>query len=220
MDTIQILLNLGYIFMLAAFTIRDILWLRFMLISAQLSLFSYGTVTGNMAVAFWNMLFLLINTYQAIRLIRERRPIDLPEELLELYDKLFATMRRREFLYLWNMGVIRTAKDVLLVKKGIKQKKLLLILSGTVSVKDGDREIARLTDGSFVAEMSFLTGEAATADVYAEGAVRYIAWEQTKLRSLDQLNPDLLIKIQNILGKDLTQKLKEGSGVPNMELSI
>ena len=68
--------------------------------------------------------------------------------------------------------------------------------------------------------MSFLTGEAATADVYAEGAVRYIAWEQTKLRSLDQLNPDLLIKIQNILGKDLTQKLKEGSGVPNMELSI
>ena len=57
--------------------------------------------------------------------------------------------------------------------------------------------------------MSFLTGEEATANVIAQGNVKYIAWEQEKLKSLKQLNPDLLIKIQNILGKDLTMKLKK-----------
>ena len=211
MGIVQVLVNLGYIFMLAALTVRDILWLRVMLISAQLSLFSYGMVTNNFAVAFWNILFFIINSYQVVRLIQERRPIDLPDDLLELYEKLFSSMRRREFLYLWNMGVIRTAKDVLMVKKGVPQKKLLLILSGTVHVKDEKNIIARLSRGSFVAEMSFLTGEPATADVYADGYVRFIAWEQAKLRSLKQINPDLLIKIQNILGKDLTEKLKEGS---------
>ena len=60
--------------------------------------------------------------------------------------------------------------------------------------------------------MSFLTGEVATADTIANGNVRFLAWNQDKLRHLDQLNPQLLIKIQNILGKDLVAKLKSTTG--------
>jgi len=201
MSTIQLLVNLGYIFMLAALTVRDILWLRVMLISAQLSLFSYGMVTNNFPVAFWNILFFIINSYQVVRLIQERRPIDLPGDLLELYEKIFSSMRRREFLYLWNMGFINEVIDEQIVKKGTKQKNLLMVLSGKVDVKNKERIIAKLARGSFVAEMSFLTGETATADVFAKGRVKYISWDQHKLHSLKQLNPDLLIKIQNILGK-------------------
>lgn len=71
MDKIQILVNLGYIFMLAALTVRDILWLRILLVSAQLSLFSYGLITSNTPVAFWNALFFVINSYQVVRLFQQ-----------------------------------------------------------------------------------------------------------------------------------------------------
>lgn len=120
-------------------------------------------------------------------------------------------MRRREFLYLWQMGNIYNVKHKRLVSKGKHQQNLLLILSGEVEVKSSSQLLARLSRGSFVAEMSFLTGEPATADVFATDEASYIFWNQQKLRSLEQLNTDLLIKIQNILGNDLTVKLKKDS---------
>ena len=92
--------------MLVAFTVRDILWLRILLVSAQLSLFSYGLISANIPVAFWNALFFAINGYQVIRLFQQRRPIELPVELVDLYEQLFSSMRRREFLYFWQMGNI------------------------------------------------------------------------------------------------------------------
>ena len=213
MDFIQILVNIGYIFMLAALTVRDILWLRSLLISAQLSLFTYGIISSNVPVAFWNALFFVINIYQVTRLIQQRQPIDLPDDLLELYKNVFSSMRRREFLYFWQMGEIHEVKHKRLINKGEHQKNLLLILSGEVEIKNAGKLIAKLSRGSFVAEMSFLTGESATADVFAPDKVSYISWEQQKVRSLEQLNPDLLIKIQNILGKDLTTKLKKDSDI-------
>ncbi len=203
--------------MLAALTVRDILWLRSLLVSAQLSLFSYGIISGNIPVAFWNALFFVINTYQVVRLIQQRRPIDLPEDLIDLYENIFPTMRRREFLYFWQMGNIHELKHKKLISKGENQKNLLLILSGEVEVKSTGKLIAKLSRGSFVAEMSFLTGEPATADVFVPEKASYISWNQQKLRSLEQLNPDLLIKIQNILGKDLTSKLKKDSEVKKEE---
>lgn len=217
MDVIQVLVNIGYVFMLAALTVRDILWLRSLLVSAQLSLFSYGIISSNVPVAFWNALFFVINTYQVVRLIQQRRPIDLPENLIDLYENVFSTMRRREFLYFWQMGNIHELKHKRLISKGENQKNLLLILSGEVEVKSADKLIAKLSRGSFVAEMSFLTGEPATADVFVPEKASYISWNQQKLRSLEQLNPDLLIKIQNILGKDLTSKLKKDSEVKKEE---
>ena len=215
MDSIQVLINLGYIFMLAALAARDILWLRGLLVSAQISLFSYGLLSGNKPVMFWNALFFLINGYQVVRLIRQRSPIEIPDELTDLYEKIFSSMRRREFLYFWQMGNIHEVKHKRLISKGEPQKNLLLILSGEVHVKNGDNLIATLSRGSFVAEMSFMTGDPATADVFVPDKAAYISWDQQKLRSLKQLNPDLLIRIQNILGKDLTSKLKKDSAAEN-----
>jgi len=59
--------------------------------------------------------------------------------------------------------------------------------------------------------MSFLTGKTASADVYANGTVRYISWNQKKLKDCERLNPQLLIKIQNVLGKDLADKIHSSS---------
>ena len=204
----DILINIGYILMLGAFVVYDILWLRSILISAQIFLLSYGVFTDNYAVIFWNTLFVVINTVQVVYLIRQRRPIELPSDLLDLYEKYFKVMRRREFLYFWNMGSINKINDTLLIKQGEHQKEVSLILSGLVEVKNKGVKIAKLTRGSFIAEMSFLTGKSASADVYANGTVRYISWNQKKLKDCEKLNSQLLIKIQNILGKDLAEKVK------------
>ena len=202
-----ILINVGYFLMLSALLVRDILWLRAILIAAQSSLFSYGLVSANQPVIFWNGLFVIINIIQVIRLVRERRPIELPEKLIEIYDKVFSSMRRREFLYLWHMATERQFKDQLIVEGGKHPKEISLIISGKVEVLKDEQQMALLSKGSFIAEMSFLTGKVASADVKALGNVKLISWEQKKLHSLKQINTELFIKLQNILGKDLTEKV-------------
>ena len=82
------------------------------------------------------------------------------------------------------MGTINKVSDILLIKQGEHQKEISMILSGLVDVKKDDIQIAALVRGSFIAEMSFLTGKAASADVYANGTVRYISWNQKKLKDL------------------------------------
>ena len=50
----MILLNLGYLLVLLALAIREILWLRITLTIAQSALFSYSTLNHNYNITIWN----------------------------------------------------------------------------------------------------------------------------------------------------------------------
>ena len=214
----KILLASSYFVNLVALLVRDILWLRSILMGAQMlmiissvvRLFSLKVGEGDAAIfLIANSIFFIINTFQVIRLLLERRPISLPDNLREIYTNLFSVMSRREFLYFWNTGKVNKIKKDFMVQEGEVPKELILIVNGAVSIQMAGREIAKRKRGSFVAEMSFMTGEKASADACAIDTVEYIGWDQDKLSNLKLANPDLMIKIQAILGKDLTKKLKQ-----------
>jgi len=113
------------------------------------------------------------------------------------------------------MGQLKEACDETIIHNGQKTTALSLILSGQFDVVQDEKTAAQLGRGKFVAEMGFLTGDAASADVIARGNVDYISWDITMLRSLEQTNSNLQIKIQNIIGKDLIMKVK---GKPFLDL--
>lgn len=202
------ILNAGYLFMLIALTIRNMLALRVILISAQGLLSAYHLVTGNYVVLTWNCLFLAINLFQVIVLLRRRRPVIIPEEARDIYDETFHDMSKREFLYFWQIGKEGTQEIGTIVSEGQAQDKVMLLLGGTASVMKNDREIAEISRGGFVAEMSFLTGEPASADVVCRQPITIITWSQDNLRNLKSLNFELWIKIQHVLSKDLVGKIK------------
>lgn len=208
------LVNMGYFLMFLALAAKDILFLRSILIFGQLSLVSYGYFFDNQWVSYWNLLFFGINSFQIARLLRERSQIELPAELTDLYRRVFSSMSSREFLTFWNMGRTERREVGQMIQEGAHQRELVLILSGVLNVVKSGEVMAQLTRGSFVAEMSFFTGKPASADVFADGAVEYIVWNQEKLRNLNQINPQLFIKIQNVLGRDLAGKIKS---FPNQE---
>jgi CRP-like cAMP-binding protein len=203
----QVFVNLGYALMLLALMVRDILWLRGILVAAQFSLAIYAFVTASTSVMFWNSLFVIINAVQIVRILRERRPVRIPPDVIDLYENVCSLMSPRAFLDFWHMGVMHTVQDDVIIRKDEPQKELSLILSGTVVVMKEGRVISQISRGSFIAEMSFFTGNVASADVMAKGRVQYIAWRQDGLDSLKRSNPPLFIKIQGVLGKDLIEKI-------------
>ncbi len=206
-------LHLAYGLMFVALAVRDILWVRSILLAATFSFITYALTTRNHVMTSWNVVFVVVNTLQVIRLVRERRPVGIPPEAADLYRDVFSSsMTTREFLYFWEMGHARPAGDGPIVREGERQAELVLVTADEVRVSRAGREIARLGRGHFVAEMSFLTGEPASADVTPIGATELRGWDPRRLASLRQLQPELFMKIQGVLGRELSTKVRAASG--------
>ena len=207
----KIFVNIGYGFMLIGITVKDILWLRVTLIFGHSFIWLYAFTVGNTSVVFWNTLFIIINSIRIYNLWNERRPYKIPEHLADLYNNIFSSMGKKEFLDFWAIGKPHEKSDELIIKDGEKTDSLLLVLTGDVQVVKHRRPLAELNRGRFIGDMGFLTGESASADVVAKGVVVYQSWPNKKLASLKETKPDLLFKIQNIISRDLTVKIKNTS---------
>ncbi|HBS04835.1 MAG TPA: hypothetical protein DEA96_07725 [Leptospiraceae bacterium] len=194
---------------LLAFLFKDILWLRLIMVLSSLFMIGYGRISGQPLLAGWELLFLAINGYHIVLLFRERQPLKLQGKLAEIHKLVFNEFSERDFLKLWNSGMDREYDGTVIVRQRETPDDLLFIVDGEAVVKRGRKTLVRLDSFNFIAEMSFLTGEPATATVKASGRVRVHCWSQTALHDLEAVDPSLMARIRSILGKDLTKKLAE-----------
>ncbi len=209
MEQSLLILNIGYALTFVALAIREVLWLRSTLTAAQVLLFTYHFFyADNQTAAFWTAIFVLVNSYNIIKIILERRPKLIPDEIRDLYDGIFKSLTTREFLYFWNMGTIRSVTDDYLIHSGEHQDNLLLVLSGSANVQVNGEIIASLDRGAFIAEISFLSGEPASADVYVNEELIFISWRSGRLKNMQNENPEFWMKLQHALSEDLIKKVK------------
>ena len=209
MEQSLLILNIGYALTFVALAIREVLWLRSTLTAAQVLLFTYHFFyADNQTAAFWTAIFVLVNSYNIIKIILERRPKLIPDEIRDLYDGIFKSLTTREFLYFWNMGTIKSVKDDYLIHSGEHQDNLLLVLSGSANVQVNGEIIASLDRGAFIAEISFLSGEPASADVYVNEELIFISWRSGRLKNMQNENPEFWMKLQHALSEDLIKKVK------------
>ena len=205
------LVHVGYCLMLLALLARDVLWLRLLLVAAQTNLSLYSWFRGIDSIAAWNAVFVVINTVWVIRILRQRRTVRLPPELEQIRQRHFLALDAPDFLRLWRMGQRQTLRDAPLTRQGEAPAALYFLLRGTVAVRQGGHELARLGAGDFVAEMSLLTGAAATADASAAGEVELVLWPVAELQRLRGRNAALWSRIQSVLGHDLVAKIQRAS---------
>ena len=203
-----IIQHLGFIFTFLALSVKDMLRLRIILAIAQILAGVYQVMIGRYDVVVWNAVFTIVNIYHIVRIINERRIVFIPEEIKDIYENIFGDFTTKEFMNFWNLGNYKNSSNSLIIKEGEKQNNLLLILDGDVTVKREDQILNKLGRGKFIAEMSLITNEPATANIYSNENVRYISWNQDELKHFQVSNKDLWIKLHNILSKDLIQKIK------------
>lgn len=205
----DIFLNLAYLLALAAFLIREVFWLRLALVLSQAAFVVYALRADNFSMTAWNAGFILINGYQVVRILRQRRPIELSDQLEEIYRKSFQLMTRREFLYFWRTGRREERDGGGIVREGERQQSLYLVLEGTVSISRSGQEVARLGQGDFLADSCEIVGPARSPiGGYARGKVSLRRWDYPVLEDLKQINPRLLLKVQKIVAGYLTARLR------------
>ncbi|HEY0547485.1 MAG TPA: cyclic nucleotide-binding domain-containing protein [Pyrinomonadaceae bacterium] len=194
-----------------AYLVKDILWLRVLTTFACVAgiIFNYNVhSTPLWVVIYWNLLFLIINLVQIAIIMKERREVSFTEEEKELYETLFKNFAPFEFMKLLRIGEWSEAqKDEVLAIEQKELADLMLIYNGLVKVEAEGETLAELKDGSFIGEMSFITGGAATATVKAVAPTRYLSWSKADLRQLFQRNPSMRFAMQTVISTDLTKKL-------------
>jgi hypothetical protein len=194
-----------------AYLVKDILWLRFLSILACVAgiIFNYSVpATPLWTVIYWNIIFIVINCAQIAIIIKERRGVEFTDEEKELYETLFKSFAPFEFMKLLRIGKwLEAKKDQVLAIEHEPLNSVMLIYNGLVSVETKGKSLAQLKDGSFIGEISFITGGKATASVRAVEPTRYISWPKDELRHLLNRNPSMRFAMQSVFSSDLTKKL-------------
>lgn len=204
------LVHVGYVFMLCAFLVRDILWLRTLLVCAQLVLVAYAVSIHVPSIAGWNLLFAAINLAWVGRILSERRRIELPPALAPIYEAGFTALSRGEFLRLWKQGRQEWLRDTQVMWSGSRPEALFFLLAGTARVMRNDVFVCDLTPGQFVGEMSLITGEPANADVTILGEAEVIWWPMADLLGFKDGEPAFWSRLQSVIGRDLVEKIVRG----------
>lgn len=203
--------HLASILTMLAYLLKDILWLRLLTILSCFAGIAFNFIvpsTPLWTVIYWNVLFAVINIVQVAIIIKQRSGVHFTEEEKELHDTLFKNFAPFEFMKLMRVGKWLEAKqgEILATEKRPIDS-MMLIYNGLVGVELDGKELARLKDGNFIGEVSFITGGAATATVKALQPTRYVAWPKEAISQLLNRNPSMRFAMQAMLSTDLSKKL-------------
>ena len=197
-----------------SFLVKDILWLRLVSILASSFSVFYNWVIQiePMWIALhWNFVFIALNLYHIAVIIYEKRPIKMAPKDKELYETLFKELSPVEYLKISKVAQWKTYKSgETIIRQEHMVPDLILIYNGTVDVAVDGKSVARLKDGQFVGEMSFLTEKSATATCIVKHDTECLVWKQPEFKDLLKRNPSLYYTIQGLLSNQLISYSSKG----------
>jgi len=170
-----------------SYTLTSMLWLRILAIIAAVSTFPYFylQVEPLWSALFWQSCFLAVNLVNLLILLYSMRAASFDENESLAYEIKFSDLKPYEA-----RPIFKVAKQEdleaghALLSDGETNQVLYLILEGECCVMKNGIEVAVLGQGHFVGELSFLSGEAVSADVVAAGNTRLMSWDKQELAPL------------------------------------
>lgn len=155
---------------------------------------------------FWSGILASANAVGIVRVVLERRARH-PSMQHDSFLNIMKVLSPGEFRRLLQMAEWRVAvQPVQLTREGAVAPSLYFITGGEVEVgRNGQKKM--IGAGSFIGEISFLTNDAATADVRAPAGTEYIEWPQEKLRRAIERTPALGTSMERLFNQELARKL-------------
>ncbi|WP_165789437.1 cyclic nucleotide-binding domain-containing protein [Billgrantia endophytica] len=193
-----------------AYVVRDMACLRAITIIAAFCTlpYFYFQATPLYSAMGWQGMFIAINAFNLTVLLLQRRPVLLDQRQSWLHQHTFRMLPPREMLKILHLSISQHCEaGETLVQQGEQLDRLILILDGAAQVHADGVHRASLQPGDLVGEMSFVTGDPASADVIASEPLDYLIWYRRDLETLYERSPGLKDAMQNVIGADMAQKL-------------
>ncbi|MBI5323912.1 MAG: cyclic nucleotide-binding domain-containing protein [Ignavibacteriae bacterium] len=156
----------------------------------------------------WSILIMVLNIIMIAIYYFDKGTLRLKDDERFLFQNVFSKMDKVNFKKLLNAGNwLGMPKGDILIYEKQSTDYLMLLFQGNVEIVVGDKQVAILYPGSFVGEMSFLTGDLTTAMAKAISDVKLYAWKKTDLIKLLAKNQELEKEMRYVFSSDLISKL-------------
>jgi hypothetical protein len=201
----------AFLLIAVSYYLTNIYWLRVTaVIGLSLEIVYFSLAGGAMHAGIaWDVVFILINGYQIYWLADERRQLHRVQDGHLLRRGVFAGFSDTQLARLVTSGTWKNLDPgMALTSQGEPVKELVLICNGNAIVKVDDTIVAQLSDGAFVGEMAFVTGNPASATVVIEQPTKAFVFDMARLRKLVQGDESVAMAIHRVVGRDLAAKLK------------
>jgi hypothetical protein len=199
------------ILLLAAYSVRDILWLRVLAVTSSVAAIPYFLLqpTPLWAAFGWSVLFTGINAFQAWRLVVERRPVQLTDEEQEVRELIFRDLPPKKVLQVISVGTWMPAPPgERLIERGKPLESISLIVRGKVRVTSDGRLLSDLGPGEIVGSALLFSGAPAEVDAVSTESTRTLRWNAATLQRYLDANPETRNIFQRHLVRDLAGKLQ------------
>jgi CRP-like cAMP-binding protein len=206
--------TLSYAVIALSYLMTRIFWLR---VAAVVGLFleiAYFRLTGgDLKVGIgWDLIFIGINLYQLIWLVRERARLRLPEKDAPLLREALSGLDDAQIAKLLTAAEWKDAAagDVL-TKQDAAVDSLYFLCSGRASVEVNGSFVTYLEKGSFVGEIAYLTNNLATATVVIDEPGRILAFSKQRMAKVSAADGQISSIIYQLLGRDLANKVRRSN---------
>ena len=206
--------HLSYLVIAVSYLLTNVFWLRVLAVIGLFLEISYFRLTGTNTTSGmpWDSLFIIINLYQLIWLVRDKLNARLPEKDAEMLrqsfmgldDSQIARMLRAADWKDYQPGDILTRQDA-------PVDALYFLCSGRANVEVDGKFITHLEKGSFVGEIAYLTGNPATAKVTIDEPSRALAFSKMSMAKVTAKDNQISGILYQLLGRDLAQKMRRAN---------
>lgn len=208
--TLDLLVHLSCFLTLVSFWVKDIVWLRLFSIASSLVWIGFMATPHHLigASLFWNVVFIAMNVVRITQLLLARAAVDFTDDEAQLHRTMFSGMSTVDFHRLLRAGEWQAfATGDTLIACDSPPEVVSLLTAGAAEVAKAGRVVATLGPHQFIGELSYLSGEPATATVTATANGRRLVWTRQSLNSLFRLAPTLHHAFHAVVTHDLSAKL-------------
>ncbi len=199
--------NLCYCF---AYLVTDIVWLRILTICAAFCTFPYFIFQQQVmySAVFWQSAFVLVNAFHLLLLYRARKPVPLTAQETLVKSIVFRHLTTRETAAVLKPAEWHTAVEGdKLLSQNQSPGSLYLLYAGKIEIRQNGVVVAHRGPGSFIGEIGYMTGEAASADVFFTEQSRFVEWNIQALKTFLGKKHNLKTAFESLLAVNVANKL-------------
>lgn len=207
--------HIAYAIIAISYLLTNIFWLRLAAVVGIGLEIIYFLLSGSPvwpSIA-WDSAFILINLVQLGILLRDRFSLKLSEDEKAFIKPIVGDLDKAQIAQLLRTAEWRTlSPGTLVTTEAGPVSELTFICEGQTEVRVKDQLVAHVGAGAFVGDISFATGVPATATVTTEDAVRVLAFDQEKLKTLCKRDEQIAHALYRRIGGGLADKMRVATG--------
>lgn len=201
--------HLPYMLLILSMLMRSMVWLRIIAVTSGVAKIGFRVFFVFEPISIlWETVFVLVNLGQLLLIWYYERHHRFSEDARRFAESMPSGADRRAIKRLLDLSETEEhAPDAQLTREGQTVPRLMFLADGVVKIERGGTIIAVCGPGDYVGELSFLSGNPASATAIVVKPARLIAFDQKRLAAATRKDTQLRRTLESALNQNLAGKL-------------